>query len=509
MRLKDIEKFGASEADNDELLLECFEDHEAYISARDHKKFLIVGRKGSGKTAIFRKLVSDSQWDQFCYGHSFSDYPWFHHDKQKKSGVPETECYRYSWEYVILISIAKLIINSDSNPWSEESLQAMARLESFIIDSYGSKSPELKHFFAPETRLKLKPSLSIAFPGVHAGINPEQVDISYLPTIVYEVNDALAETVLKCLNPEHTYHICFDELDRGFTADDDNYRNRLSGLLIAARDFNRRVRQAGKKMSAVVFLRDDILRYLKFEDKNKIVEDFASTIEWDKSSTTKTLKELMEKRFSRVLGLLPADVWQHVFNEETQMPGRQSKYQYILDRTFKRPRDIIKFCNEILRSYKQSGRDDNQFQNSDIAAARDEYSRYAKRELVDEMHQHFPQEQQAFDMIRVAGCLSFTASAFQRAYDVVAARSLGVPPASTMLRQLYDFSVIAFLKVGGSGGGSEWVWKYQDTEAEYDDRATIFRVHSGLKEVLELKQGRATTDGEEDGTDVPAETLEI
>jgi hypothetical protein len=256
------------------------------------------------------------------------------------------------------------------------------------------------------------------------------------------------------------------------------------------------------------FLRDDILRHLKFEDKNKIVEDFTSTIEWDKSSTTKTLKELMEKRFSRVLGLPPTDVWQHVFNEETQMPGRQSKYQYIIDRTFKRPRDIIKFCNEILRSYKQSGRHDDQFQNADIAAARDEYSRYAKRELVDEMHQHFPQEQEAFDMLRVAGYLSFTAAAFQRAYEVIAGRSNEVPPASTILRQLYDFSVIGFLKVGGSGGGSEWVWKYQNTEAEYDDRATNFRVHSGLKEALELKQGRASVDGEGDGLDVPAEALE-
>lgn len=509
MRLMHIEKFGVAEADNDDLLLDCFEDHEAYVAALEHRKFLIVGRKGSGKTAIFRKLVSNSEWDPFCYGHSFSDYPWFHHDKQKKSGVPEAECYRYSWEYVILISIAKLLINDDATPWSDESLEAMSRLETFIVDSYGSKSPELTRFFSPQTRLKLKPSLSLGWHGLSAGINAEQVDISHLPTIIYEVNDALADAVLRCLNPEHTYHICFDELDRGFRADDDNYRNRLSGLLIAARDFNRRVRQAGKHMSAVVFLRDDILRHLKFEDKNKIVEDFASTIEWDRSSTAKTLKELMEKRFSRVLGLPPTEAWQRVFNEDAQMPGRQSKYQYILDRTFKRPRDIIKFCNEILRSYKQNGRDDDQFQNTDIAAARDEYSRYAKRELVDEMHQHFPQEQEAFDMVRVAGYLSFTASAFQRAYDVVASRSNDVPPSSTILRQLYDFSVIAFLKVGGSGGGSEWVWKYQDTEAEYDDRATIFRVHSGLKEVLELKQGRATADGEEVGLDEQAESLDI
>jgi hypothetical protein len=159
-RISDVESFGASEADTDELLLDCFQDHEAYIAAKRHKKFLVVGRKGSGKTAIFRKLVSENSSNQFCHGHSFSDYPWFHHDRQKKTVVPDSECYRYSWEYVILISLAKLIVNDAADPWTDESLEAMARLEAFIVDTYGTKNPELNRIFSPETSLKLKPSLT-------------------------------------------------------------------------------------------------------------------------------------------------------------------------------------------------------------------------------------------------------------------------------------------------------------------------------------------------------------
>lgn len=147
MLLNQIEKFGVSEADNDDLLLDCFEDHEAYIAARAHRKFLIVGRKGSGKTAIFRKLVSESNSTRFCSGHSFSDYALFHHDRQRKTGVPDAECYRYSWEYVILISIAKMILNNGTEPWSDQSIDGFAKLENFMIDSYGTKSPELMSFF--------------------------------------------------------------------------------------------------------------------------------------------------------------------------------------------------------------------------------------------------------------------------------------------------------------------------------------------------------------------------
>ena len=53
--LTSVEHFGAIDADNDDLLFSCFEDHEAYIDLLNQKRFLIIGRKGSGKTAIFNE----------------------------------------------------------------------------------------------------------------------------------------------------------------------------------------------------------------------------------------------------------------------------------------------------------------------------------------------------------------------------------------------------------------------------------------------------------------------
>lgn len=76
-----VQDFGAVDADNDPLLFDSFEDHEAYQSARRRTHFLIVGRKGSGKTAIFKKLLEIKDPAYFCFGHTFSDYPWQYHDK--------------------------------------------------------------------------------------------------------------------------------------------------------------------------------------------------------------------------------------------------------------------------------------------------------------------------------------------------------------------------------------------------------------------------------------------
>ncbi len=102
MRLSEVDSFGAVDADADKLLEACFEDHEAYRDAKSHRRFLILGRKGSGKTAIYRKLMRETRHDAFSFGHDFSDYPWQLHDKQGQMGVPDEHRFLQSWRYLII-----------------------------------------------------------------------------------------------------------------------------------------------------------------------------------------------------------------------------------------------------------------------------------------------------------------------------------------------------------------------------------------------------------------------
>lgn len=62
----------------------------------------------------------------------------------------------------------------------------------------------------------------------------------------------------------------------------------------------------------------------------------------------------MERRLTEVLKSDENETvkWEDVFDEEQLMTGRQSKYNYIADRTFLRPRDIIQFTNEIINQHK-------------------------------------------------------------------------------------------------------------------------------------------------------------
>jgi hypothetical protein len=501
--LDKVTNFGGIDADADNLLEEAFQDHDAYQAARDHKRFLVLGRKGSGKTAIFKKLITTRDPVIFPIGHTFADYPWDHHKLQAGIGVPEEQRYYHSWQYLVLITAAKVLLNNDgSQPWSEAAFDALGTLEKFVVDSYGSRDPDVTQLFTPSKRLRIKPHLKVAN-AFDVGVDLERLPMGDLPKVVQEVNKNIADAVITCLNPQHDYYVCFDELDRSFDPKSEQYSQMLIGLVLAARALNQRARDSGKAFSVVVFLRDDIYEMLRFEDKNKVTENYAVRIAWDQPKSQWTLKSLMERRFSATLSPEGVGAWGDVFDEKQQMTGRQSKYQHILDRTFRRPRDVIKFCNEVLEVYKhRNDRAASQFSNEDVIAARRNYSDYFLRELDDEIHKHLPAYEDYLEIIKGVGALQFKLTEFQQACDRRRELNADDRPGVEILRDLFRFSIVAYQRTGGAGGGSEYVWSYLDPRARFDDSASSFRVHPGLIEALGLKRFRLSEKPEVDQSDL-------
>ncbi|MFD3880835.1 P-loop ATPase, Sll1717 family [Streptomyces microflavus] len=489
LSISEVENFGAIDADADDLLRECFQDHSAYVAAKKQKKFLILGRKGSGKTAIFKRILTERHPNEFSYGHSFDDYPWQHHDLQAQVGVPEERRYFHSWKYLTLIGLAKVLLNSDqSQPWSDDSFESVQALEDFVVDSYGSRDPDVRQLFSPEKELRLKSVLKVPF----FELSGERVRVRELPPHIQEVNRAIQEHVLRALNPNNSYYICFDQLDLGFVKSQESYSQRLVGLILAARDLFLVARERGKKLNVVVFLRDDIYQDLQFEDKNKITENFTSLVQWNESGSGLTLKKLMESRFTNVLGSGgdPVIPWEDVFDETREMPSRQTKYKHICDRTFLRPRDMIKFCNEVLEQYKSplfAAR--GQFDNEAVHEARSGYSGYLLNELDDEIAKHVPQYKEYLEVVKELGAMQFSLVDFSAAWS--RRSTLADISAKVGLSQLFEFSVVGYLKPGGRGGGSEYVWRYRDPRARFNATSEVFRIHAGFKEALDLTRQSA------------------
>lgn len=487
------EAFGSIDALQDDLLFSCFQEHEAYNALINYSKFLAIGKKGAGKTAIFKMIIQQSDPEVFTVGYNLSDYPWHHRALQAKNDVPENEKFIQSWMYLMLIAIAKIIINEDQSiPYDRESNIQLEVIKAFVSDTYGTLKPEITALFTPQRKIKLS-SLKAKLGQIGVELPAEVIDMPSLPLCIQEINKVLLDAVLKCIHPEHRYYICFDELDIGFEPES-SYYNQIIGLLRAARKFNIAAQERSKRIGVCIFLRDDIYDVLRFEDKRKLTADCVTRIEWDSERTHYTLKDLMSKRFTAVLSENGEDVfWDDVFDGKL-INGKNSKYNYIIDLTCLRPRDIIDYCNLILDYYKSHWTEikENKLHNEDIIGAKLRYSGNLLEEFDDEVHKHIPNYGLYLRVIKKLGKSRFTTAEFIDEYN----KTIENGNPEKCLEELYRFSMIGNYVVGGNSGGSQKIFKYKNARNELNVDEPII-VHPGLVSALGIKEKKAKSKKEE------------
>lgn len=489
LSLRHVKNFGANAADADKLLKSCFERHPVYEAVLAGETYLVLGRKGAGKTAIFSKLTEDyDPATTFAAALTSENYQWAHHALQAEVGVPSEFRYRASWRYLLLLTLASAIVQHHKKlepKISGAAWQATTALENFLFDTYGSYSPSFTSVFSPARELQLDGTLG--FPSF-AKLGFRSVAMTDLPVHFTEVNDAMQGAIFAASNLEMSYFVCFDELDLGFGPAEKEYADQISGLILAARSLFLAAQKADRNIYPVVFLRDDIFGNMKFEDKNK-ADDESITLHWDEANAPVTLRTLMESRFREVLGTdeRPEITWGDVFDEDELTRGSKPKYTFLLDRTLLRPRDVIKFCNEALAAYKKHPGDSDLITNTHLYEARTAYSKYLLGEFVDEIHKHIPDHEMATAIIQRIGFTTFSLPEF-----VEVAKTQGVDPSGSekLLSSLFDFSLIGLRRVGGQKSGSGWVWKYSNSEATFTANEQQMMVHPGLKEALLLKERR-------------------
>lgn len=489
-KLNTIKEFGNIDPNLDDLLESCFEEHEAYRGIVSLEKMMVIGKKGSGKTSIYKKMLSIQEPTKFVRGQNLSSYPWHYHTMQVEQKVPEQNKYLNSWKYLILLELAKIIINDDASiQYLPEGQEHIDVLRKFLIDTYGSSNPDLSNTFTATKKVKIKNLISFKYKGTELGTQLpfEEVEMKDLPTVIYEINKNIMFHVLEALNPEHFYYICFDELDLGFEKNDDYYFM-IIGLIKAAKELFYGAHDNSKRLNICIFLRDDIYDLLKFEDKRKVTQNLVVKIEWDTARVNNTLKSLMEKRFTELLKENENEIvkWEDIFDNK-RINGNNTKYDYILDFTCHRPRDIIDFCNIILFNYKQRNAMENKFLNEDIINAKEEYSENFLEEFEDEIHKHLVDFDMYLDIIKRIGKVKFPYSDFENQVRMNERKLKGEKDPLTILEQLYEFSVIGNYLIGGSSGGSKKSYKYMNVKNCFDETKPIL-IHMGLAAALKLRE---------------------
>lgn len=345
------------------------------------KIFLVLGRKGSGKTffGYYLKKLKDENPLSFCNISSYKDFKFQELVHLKSEDVKPNEYYEI-WRWLLLLDIGKLCLQDEGSP----DCDAKRKLMEFFDSNYHGITIEAKKIVEITKKQEVRGGFLRSYVGMGAD-EKGQVG-SYLDYI-----DDLENVVFEVLSrSESEYSSIYDELDDRFR-NDDYYKNSIISLLKAADHLNLKFIESGINSKIIVLLRTDIFSIFNDPDLNKIKRVNSLKIEWStKISPSAPLIEMICHKAKESSTLMRArddfKVYKTLFPQDIKgiKPDR-----YMLERSFFRPRDIITFLNLIIEKYPES----TYFGWKGFQELKTEYSNYLLDEVRNEMYGHYDDEQ--------------------------------------------------------------------------------------------------------------------
>jgi hypothetical protein len=417
-RFKKHASIGASDAEADrKFLSSCFVDNGDLAQLLDltsHRR-LIVGRTGSGKSALIAQVADsvnncislDLESLSLAYV-SNSDVIKFFED----IGVNLDIFYSLLWRHVFTVELLrkKLKLTESNHPnfldrltqifdrdkkkgaaikylqewgshfWQETEYRVkefVRKLEKSLVATTEVTSPSLKFNLDAAKKLSAEVRGDVVN---RAQRVVNEVQIQDLGKVI----DLLADDFFDDVNSP--YYITIDKLDESWADDRVKYKL-IRALLETVRTF---VRIPGVKV--IVALRVDLLERVFEQTRNSGFQEekyfsMYLQIRW----THAQLRQLIDKR---VQALLREQFTNRVVGTNDVFPNKVNgidAFDYMCDRSFGRPRDIILFVNGCLDLVEGK----SSIPASTIKEAEAEYSRQRLRSLGDEWSGDFPNFVQA------------------------------------------------------------------------------------------------------------------
>jgi nucleoside 2-deoxyribosyltransferase len=363
-------------AENEELSLNAYFVQTAQFrdAFRGHAR-LVVGRKGTGKSAIFcqiRDVLSRRAEQYLVLDLRPESYQLLKltnlFGRIGDAGTHEQTVSAF-WDYVLLCELAHRIIDADASiayrdPATLEEYEAVRtayRPQKF--DEHGDFSERL---------LSLLGNLAERFPG-----DGRLLTTAEITNAVWTADIApLREAVASYLRRKAAVWILVDNLDKGWPARGASSRDilLLRGLLEAARKLQRQLAKRRVPLSTVVFIRNDILDRLVEETPDRGKE---ASISLDLADL-EVLKEILRARAVASLGeemdfekLSGMFFDRHVGGEDT--------FKFLYRHTHGRARDVLRVAKRCIDTALNRGHE--RVLESDVLAAVEGHSNEVLREL--------------------------------------------------------------------------------------------------------------------------------
>ncbi len=469
-------KWGPDEAKGDDNLKNYFIEIPEYNGIKNGDYRYIIGRKGTGKTAIIEQLTNeiDGKYNFFHKYLSLKSFPIQTLRGMKDRSLGDKSQFVPIWTFLILTELCKLIIE-DQNA---EPTDNLIELSLFIKKNFPSKlgfHETIKTLESSENKVSILPKW--------IGIEDKRGNSKELTTEVHfqKVNEILIG-LIKQIKSECTFFLFFDELDEGYSAGDKNLNLLLLALFRSTENIFIELKNF-IKVRPVLALRSDIFDNLEDNDLNKL-DDYLVNLRWTTESRSKySLYDLINARINASICVKnPKAAWECIsINQDPSLPKNiKSLWDFIYNRTFERPRDIIKYM-KICSKFQYRGCVGFQA----IRTAEIQYSEWFYKEFRDEIQSHLDVWQEATQAIIKVGKGVFTLDEikFELEKDSAIKNYLisNNKSSEDVLEKLFDFGII-----GNLTSLDQWFFKYKDHNLPFNPNHKML-VHFGFTRKFKIK----------------------
>lgn len=457
----------------------------------ESKSWLVLGRKGMGKTAIYeylRKsdLSKTNQYNTICI--NFSDYPWPAHQLYKEALAGELAAYQKSWRYLFFVkALSSLIAVKEKQ---NESLSKELKWAKVYIEKiYGNPNPSLAEvLFSKIGRVSSigGPNIEIDDLSLDVGevsfeeIAGDKVLQTKLRTNAFTLLGYF-ESIFKNNCGSFKFLIALDQLDENWLQGEiEEYSKVLINLINVCRNISNDD-ELSNNLKVIPFLRTDIYHSLRFNDKNKLLQDSAITISWDSDSLNEMYYERIKKYWPKDVPLnhekKSGNLFEFNFARQGTLP-----FKYITRRSFFRPRDVIVYFNKMRDCHATNT--SGLYSSAELYAADREASTSVYNELIDEWSNQFPVIENLLSVLQTIQVETFNYSDFSEKCDkeftdIVDSKK------REYIAFLFQNSVIGQKKQG------RWEYLCSTPNLKLNIQKD-FRTHHALKYRLQLVESRPT-----------------
>lgn len=483
--------FGSIDGLNDKHLSSYFLDNNYWNKIINGKIYYVIGRKGTGKSAIYTWLFEQQVRQGVLIANlSFNNFPFEKLLNLRDDDFSRPNQYQSIWRNIILSEFAAQIIKDATSSIDEE----YNEIKSYVDYRFGSDLTDLHKKVTSSTdktdsglKWKMLSFSKSAALSVEYGDGFENITA---------INNKLEKLICDYLkrNQKRRYIIQFDQLDDNYSRfiNNQDYFQCIISLFKTIYSLNQHFDYQNLLVKSIAYLRSDIFYEINNSDpESSRWDDYKYVLSWaiinQRDWFNPPIKKLINKRILVSYPIIkdknPFDI---LFNEENldiMVKDRRIKpFKYMIHRTFHRPRDLVQFCKYVQKEVKES----NRFDFRTILNGEKEYSSWLLGEISNEISAQLKYTKTLYAFLRTLGEKPFTKKQFITKFNQGRNQNIKkIKSAQALMRYLYSLGVIYNINMTNSK--RELYSIIRNERTQLDDSLKMI-IHSGLIKGLNTYQ---------------------